>query len=75
MPPEGFKPATAASDRPQTIALDRSATGIGRNRTRNPSKPATADTRVIPLGHWDLHSLDGKETKLPARERLKKRAS
>ena len=29
MPPAGFEPATPASDRPQTIALDRSATGIG----------------------------------------------
>ena len=29
MPPVGFKPAIAASDRPQTLALDRSATGVG----------------------------------------------
>ena len=28
MPPAGFEPATPASDRPQTLALDRSATGI-----------------------------------------------
>ena len=27
--PAGFEPATPASDRPQTFALDRSATGIG----------------------------------------------
>ena len=30
MTPAGFEPATAASDRLQTFALDRSATGIGR---------------------------------------------
>jgi hypothetical protein len=29
MPPAGFKPAIPAGDRPQTLALDRSATGIG----------------------------------------------
>ena len=34
MPPAGFKPAIPASDRPQTLALDSSATGIGWNRTR-----------------------------------------
>ena len=28
MPPAGFKLATQASDLPQTLALDRSATGI-----------------------------------------------
>ena len=29
MPPAGFEPATPASDWPQILALDRSATGIG----------------------------------------------
>jgi len=29
MPPEGFKPAITVSERPQTYALDRAATGIG----------------------------------------------
>jgi hypothetical protein len=29
MPPAGFKPELPVSDRPQTLALDRSATGIG----------------------------------------------
>ena len=29
MPPAGFEPAIPAGDRPQTHALDRSATGIG----------------------------------------------
>ena len=29
MPPAGFEPAIPVGDRPQTRALDRSATGIG----------------------------------------------
>ena len=29
MPPAGFEPAIPASERPQTHALDRTATGIG----------------------------------------------
>jgi hypothetical protein len=29
MPPAEFEPAIPAGDRPQTLALDRSATGIG----------------------------------------------
>ena len=33
MPPEGFVPATVASDRPQTLALDHSATRIGGLRS------------------------------------------
>ena len=31
MPLAGFEPAIPAGDRPQTLALDRSATGIGHN--------------------------------------------
>ena len=31
MPPARFEPATPASDRPQTLVLDRSATGIIKN--------------------------------------------
>jgi hypothetical protein len=31
MPPAGFKPTIPASERPQTHALDRAATGIGIN--------------------------------------------
>ena len=30
MPPVGFEPTTPAGERPQTYALDRAATGIGR---------------------------------------------
>ena len=41
MPPARFEPTTPSSDRPQTLALDRSATGMGRkfqrpNRKSNP---------------------------------------
>jgi hypothetical protein len=32
MPPEGFEPTIPASERPQTHALDRAATGIGRQK-------------------------------------------
>ena len=39
MSPAGFKPATPASHRPQTLALDRSATGIGRDSIAGPSSP------------------------------------
>ena len=31
----GFESVTTASDRPQTVALNRSASGIGWNRTRD----------------------------------------
>jgi hypothetical protein len=30
MPPEGFEPAIPASERRQTYALDRAATGVGK---------------------------------------------
>jgi hypothetical protein len=33
MPPPGFKPTIPASERPQTHALDRAATGIGLDVT------------------------------------------
>ena len=39
IPPAGFEPATPASDRPQTLALDRSATGIARDWILGPSSP------------------------------------
>ena len=31
MPPVGFEPTISASERPQTYALDRAATGTGNN--------------------------------------------
>ena len=45
--PAGFKPIILASERPLTFALDRSATGIGRIRTRNPSKRKASDPRLL----------------------------
>ena len=41
MPPAGFKPAIPAGDRQQTLALDRSATGIGRFDHRTASSRYT----------------------------------
>ena len=38
MPPAGFEPATPANDRPQTLTLDRSSTGL--SRIRYPDHPA-----------------------------------
>ena len=35
MPPDGFEPAIAASERPPTHALDQAATGIGNNATQS----------------------------------------
>ena len=46
MPPAGFEPATPASDRPQTLALDRSPTGIGKMSV--PHAICDADA-VLPL--------------------------
>ena len=34
MPPAGFEPTIPVSGRPQTHAVDRTATGIGRDRTQ-----------------------------------------
>ena len=31
MPPMGFEPAISAGERPKTYALDRAATGTGKN--------------------------------------------
>ena len=33
MPPAGFEPTISAGERPQTYALDRAATGIGKQPT------------------------------------------
>ena len=44
-----LKPAIPASDRPQTLALDRSATGIGRKQTRDlPVCSAVPQTIALP---------------------------
>ena len=42
MPPAGFEPATPASEQPQILALDRSATGI--DRIRSPDRPAPSES-------------------------------
>jgi len=34
MPPVGFECTISAGERPQTYALDRAATGIGKNRLK-----------------------------------------
>jgi hypothetical protein len=39
MPAAVFEPATAASKQPQTYALDRAVTGIGRDSIPGPSIP------------------------------------
>ena len=39
MPPAGFEPATPASERPQTQALDRAVSGIGQNAVLLNVKP------------------------------------
>ena len=46
MPPEGFEPAASASGRPQTLALDRSAT----NSILRPFSPWDVTTGP----QWDL---------------------
>jgi hypothetical protein len=51
MPPVGFEPAIPASERPQTHALDRTATGIGRfdPRTVQPVASRYTDWAVAAL--------------------------
>ena len=47
MPPAEFEHAIPAGERPQSYALDRAATAIGRNRTQNPTTRAAADPRPL----------------------------
>ena len=56
----GFELTTPVSNRPQTFALDRSATGINKIRTRNPSKRSAADPRLRPFGHWNRQDSNPK---------------
>jgi hypothetical protein len=59
MPLAEFEPAIPAGERPQTYALDRSATGIGWIQTRDPSVQVASDTRFRPQGYlhrWDVES-------------------
>ena len=57
MQPVGFKLATPASDRPQPLALDRSATGI-----RSPDPPARSQS-LYRLGHPDPYVIYETENK------------
>jgi hypothetical protein len=41
MPPEGFEPATSATDPPLALVLDRSATGIGDDAINTSSNKST----------------------------------
>ena len=54
----GFEPATAASDRPQTLALDRSATGI-----RPPDRPAHCES-LYRLRYSGPHATRGVQFQL-----------
>jgi hypothetical protein len=52
MPLVGFKPEIPASDQPQTLALDRSATGIGRENLastgiRSPDPPPRSESELF----------------------------
>jgi hypothetical protein len=42
LPPVGFESATPARDRPETLALDLSATGIGKGIDPRISQPVTS---------------------------------
>jgi hypothetical protein len=47
MPPVGFEPAIPARARPQTYALDRTATGIGCGEVNPEMSPKILDTHLI----------------------------
>ena len=54
MPPAGFEPAIPTGDRPQTLALDRSATGIG----------CDFFSRVKSVADWSKRHTFGTKVKL-----------
>jgi hypothetical protein len=58
MPPVGSEPTIPAKERPQTYALDRTATGI---RTRNLSMRAAPDPHLRQRGHWDRTHIQTQE--------------
>jgi hypothetical protein len=41
MPPAGYKPSVLASEQPQTLALNRSTTGIGKDCTQQEKQHCT----------------------------------
>ena len=62
MPPVGFEPAIPASDRPQTLALDGSDTGIGRDSNPGPSSSYPV---AIPIAlRLFVRTVDGDNTAL-----------
>ena len=52
MPPAGFEPATEGGDRPQTFALDRSATGNGRDSKLGLSSQYQVAILTMPSGFF-----------------------
>jgi hypothetical protein len=52
MSPAGFEPATPASNRPQTLTLDRLATGIGKMSVSVINDEAYEDVFEIPSVNW-----------------------
>ena len=59
MPPAGFEPATPGSDRPQTLALDRSATGIGAS-----SRSARQQVISLHSGTLERHFIEKRDDSL-----------
>jgi hypothetical protein len=62
MPPVGFKPTISAGERPQTVALDRAATGTGENPHllhENPLQMSETGVwcSVVKNEFWDYCSL------------------
>ena len=55
MPPAGFETSIPASDRPQTLALDHSATGMGLSLTS--SNHMTLHAKEIPVRHTQFQLL------------------
>jgi hypothetical protein len=47
MPPAGFEPTTAASERPQTHVLDRAATGIGEKFSLVDANPFCLNQKAL----------------------------
>ena len=59
MPPAGFEPAIPGSDRPQTLALDRSATGIGDS-----SRSARQQVISLHSGTLERHFIEKRDDSL-----------
>jgi hypothetical protein len=54
MPPVGFKPTISAGERPQTYALDREVTGIGKNSINN---VIIVEVNIVKRDHLFLNTL------------------